>query len=114
MDADVDKCAEVGDVGDLPVEEHTDAEVVDGADVGVEVPRFGSETGVATRLFELGKYVGEGGYAYFGGDVAVEVDAASEVGVGDEVGDVGAKVASHALHDVVAFGVDGGTVERII
>ena len=60
MHADVDESAEGGDIGDDAVEGHPDAQVVDGADVLVELEGFKSLARVAAGLVQLGEDVVDG------------------------------------------------------
>ena len=58
--ADVDEGAEGGDVGDDAVEGHPDAQVVDGADVLVELEGFKGLAWVTAGLVQLGEDVVDG------------------------------------------------------
>src|SRR5690606_28430560 len=61
MDADVDKGAEVGHIGDHAFQYHADVEVVDGIDAFLELRRLELRARVSTGLFQFGKNIFYGG-----------------------------------------------------
>ena len=114
MHADVDESAEGGDIGDDAVEGHPDAQVVDGADVLVELESFKRFSWVAARLVQFGEDVVDGLGAELLFYKLSRIDFGDEFLVADEVFHFHAQFLGHFFHDVVALGVDGALVQRIV
>ena len=114
MDADVDERAEVGDVGHDARQLHALLQVVDGLNALCKLKLLNLLARVASGLLELLQNVGERGQSHFAGDVALQVDGLATVLVVDKVGDCAPLVGSHLLDYLVALGVDGRVVERVL
>ena len=112
--ADVDKGAEGGDVGDDAVEGHARTQVFDFADVLVELKGLEGLAWVAARLLQLGEDIVDGLQAKMLFYKLSRLDYGDEFLVADKVFHFHAQFLGHFLHDVVALGVDGTLVQRIV
>jgi len=113
VDADIDECAEGGDVGDDAGEFHADLEVSGFFDAVLEGEEFELFARVAAGFGEFGDDVLEGGESDIGSDVFLEVDFFAEFLFLHEVRDGASEVCGHCFDEGVAFRVDGGGVERV-
>ena len=113
MDADVDKGPEVGDVGHNAGKLHAGNKIVDGMHPGIELESLYLGTRVASGLLQLLHDVAERRQADLLGDIALDVDALARLRIIHQIGDRAPVVAGHLLHQLIAFGVDGGSIERV-
>ena len=114
MHADVDKSAEGSDVGHDAVEGHANAQVVDGADVFIEFEGFKRLSWVAARFVQLAEDVVDGLQTKLLLHEVFWVDLRDEFLVTNKVFHFHTQFLGHLLHDVVALGVDGTLVQRIV
>ena len=92
---------------------HSRPEVLDAVYIfgECEFRRFGAR--VASRFRKFAYYVVKRREAETALHVFFRLDAAAEFRIAHQGGAVHAQVRGHAVHDMVALGMDGGVVERI-
>ena len=107
MDADIDKCAEVGDVGDGPFQNHPRQQIVHGLYAVCELRCLKLRTRVAARFFQLFDDVGHGRHAEL---LVGEIDrfqVAQRVAVAHQVFECLLGRCQYALNHRVGFRVNG-------
>ena len=114
MHADVDKCSEVGDVGDDAGEHHSLNEIVHLFHIGVELEGFQLLSRVAPRFFQFVHDIRQGGNTHLGRHVSLHLHLLALLFVSNQFAYGTTVVARHLFHDVVALGVDGRIVERVL
>ena len=113
FDADVDKRAKVGDVGDDAGQHHAHRKVVYAA----HIAKFKGLSGTArveSGLFEFLEDVLQRRQAHVALHVPFQVNLLTQFGVFDQIGNAVTEVFGHLFHQGVAFGVHGGVVERMV
>lgn len=114
VDADVNESTEGGDVGDDAFELHVGGEVLDIVDIVAELGGFKGGAGVATGFFEFVDDIAEGGFADIIAEVTFDLDLLDECGVADESADIDAEISGHLFDEGVSFGVNSGSIERVL
>ena len=114
LDADVHEGSEVGDVAHDAGQLHAFVQVVQRADVGVELEHLDGASRVASGLVQFLKDVLEGRHADGIRQVTLGLDAQAQLLVGYQFMDGAAQVPGHLLHDAVAFGMDGCVIQWVL
>ena len=113
MNANIDKRAESRDIGHDAVQGHSGTQVLDLADVLVELEGFKSLSWVATGLVQFGEDVVDGLQAEVCFHEVFRLDFRDEFLVADEVFHLHVQRLGHLFNDVVTFRVDGALVKWI-
>ena len=114
VDAQVNKGAKLGHVGDDAVQFHALAQVLDVVDAIVKFPYLHGRTRVAAGFLQFGHDVAQGGLAHILCEVTPRVDFVSLGLVLDQIGDAAPAVFGHTLDKGIALGVNSAVVQRIV
>jgi len=110
MNADVDEAPELRDVRHDARQEHAHLQVANLFHSAVELEHFSLASRVAPRFFQLVHDVGQGRDAYFGRDIAFQVDSLLPLFVLDQFGQGASGVLRHLFNQGVAFWMNGRVV----
>ncbi len=114
MHTDVDECSEVCDVRHDTRQKHTHLQVANLMHTRVELEHLNRSTRVASRSLQLSHDVGKRRHAYAIRHIVREPYRLLQVLVLYQLSHRTALTLSHTLHDVVALGMHGAVVERIL
>ena len=113
MHTDIDKGAEVGDVGDDARKLHSLGEIGGFIDTFSEGKQLELGAGVATGFGELSNDILEGRETDFIADILIEVDVFASLSVADQGGHVTAEIGGHLFDQGITLRVNRGGVERV-
>ena len=114
LDAQVDKCAKVGDIRHDTRQHHADFQVVNAVHALLKLEHLRCATRISARFVKFCPNIMERGEPHFGSAIAFEINLLSNLRMRDERLEVSSRITRHLFHQRIAFGVHGGVVERVL
>ena len=114
MNADINKRAEIGDVGDRPFQDHSRQQIVHGFDTIGKLRGFKFRTRIAARFFQLFDDVGDGRHPEAFVSKIGGFQIAQFVAVAHQVTQRLLGSGQNAFHNRIGFRVNGGGIQWVI